>query len=235
MEKELENLEIKKRRKQPKPAQSAQPDRAPAPYDRRIPPISGSSPSRAPSPCPMGPACRRQFSSPRAPSLSVSRARSASRRAVAPHTPFSSLCAVDPTCQFRPFRARHGPARAHSRTSSDFSATTPTHAPSCLHRASLVPRTHPSLHFMQLHPLSRSAHATSRCRRPTPAFPAIQLTGDCSKPPRAPLQGDTPVPVPNFPYCALCSANFAFASARPRRSAVLARWPTDLARSSSPE
>jgi hypothetical protein len=41
MEKELENSEKKKRRKQPKPAQSAQPGRASAP------PVSGSSPSRA--------------------------------------------------------------------------------------------------------------------------------------------------------------------------------------------
>jgi hypothetical protein len=36
-------------------------------------------------------------------------------------------------------------------------------------------------------------------------------------------------------YCTLCSANFTFAGARPRRTTVLARWPTDLARSSSPE
>jgi hypothetical protein len=40
--------------------------------------------------------------------------------------------------------------------------------------------------------------------------------------------------MPNFPYCALCSANFNFAGARPRQTAVLARWPADLARSSSP-
>jgi hypothetical protein len=79
--------------------------------------------------CPVGLACRCQFSSPRAPSLSVSRAPSASRRIVAPHTPFSSLCAVDPTYQFHPLRARRGPARAHSRTSSDFSATTPPTRP----------------------------------------------------------------------------------------------------------
>ena len=38
----------------------------------------------------------------------------------------------------------------------------------------------------------------------------------------------------NFPYCALCSSNFAFDGVRPRRSAVLARWPADLACSSSP-
>jgi hypothetical protein len=66
-------------------------------------------------------------------------------------------------------------------------------------------------------------------------FSAIQLAGDRSKPPRAPPRGETPVPVPNFPYCALCSANFTLAGARPRRSAVLTRWPADLARSSSPE
>jgi hypothetical protein len=98
-----------------------------------------------------------------------------------------------------------------------------------------VPRAQPSPYFAQLHPLSRSAHAASRRRRPAPAFPAIQLAGDRSKPPRAPPRGETTIPVPNFPCCALCSANFTFAGARPRRSAVLARWPTDLARSSSPE
>jgi hypothetical protein len=132
------------------------------PSDRRTPPDSGSSPSRAPSPprsLPSGPACQRQFSSPRAPSLSVSWARSASRRVVALHAPFSSLCAVDPTCQFCPLRARHGPARAHSRTSSDFSTTMPAHAPSSLLRDPPVPRAHPLPHFAQLHPLSRSAHA----------------------------------------------------------------------------
>jgi hypothetical protein len=66
-------------------------------------------------------------------------------------------------------------------------------------------------------------------------FLAIELAGHRSKPPRALLRGETPVPMPNFPYCALCSANFDFAGARPRRSAVLAQWLADLARSSSPE
>jgi hypothetical protein len=181
MEKELENLEKKKRKKQPKPAQMAQPGRAPA-RPRRL--TGGSRLSAAILPrarppslarCPVGPACRRQFSSPRSPSLSlsISRARSASRRVVAPHTPFSSLCVVDPTCQFRPLRAHRGPARVHSRTSLDFSATTPAHVPSSLLRALQVPRAHSSLHFAQLRPLLRSTHATSRHRRPAPAFPAI--------------------------------------------------------------
>jgi hypothetical protein len=141
---------------------------------------------------------------------------------------------VDPPSQICLPRARRGPARAHSRTSPGFSATTPAHAPSSLFRAPPVPRTRPSPHFTQLHPLSRSAHAASRRRRPAPAFPVIQLAGDRVKPPRAPPRGETPVPVPNFPYCALCSSNFAFTGARPRRSAVLAWWPADLVRSSSP-
>jgi hypothetical protein len=181
------------------------------------------------------PACRCQFSSPRAPSLSVSWARSASRRVVAPHAPFSSLCAMDPTCHFRPLRACRGPTRAQSRTSPDFSAMMPAHAPSSLLRAPPVPRAHPSPHFAQLRPLSRSAHAASRRQRPVLAFPAIQLARDHSKPPRAPPRGETPVPVPNVPYCALCSVNFAITDARPRRYIVLARWLANFAQSSSPE
>jgi hypothetical protein len=153
-----------------------------------------------------------------------------------PKRPFPlSLCDLDPLCQIRPPRARRGPASAHSCTSPDFSATTPAHAPSSLLRAPPVPRPHPSPHFAQLHPLSRSAHAASHRRRPAPAFSAIQLDGDRSKPPRAPPRGETLIPMPNFPYCALCSANFTFVGARPRRTTVLARWPADLARSSSPE
>jgi hypothetical protein len=46
-------------------------------------------------------------------SLSVSRARIASRRAVAPCAPFFSLCAVGLPCQFCPLRARRG---RHVRT-----------------------------------------------------------------------------------------------------------------------
>jgi hypothetical protein len=84
-------------------------------------------------------------------SLSVSRAWIASRRAIAPCTPFFSLCVVGLLFQFRPLRARRGPARAHSRTSPDFSTTTPAHAPSSLLRAPPVPHAHPSPHFAQLH------------------------------------------------------------------------------------
>jgi hypothetical protein len=66
-------------------------------------------------------------------------------------------------------------------------------------------------------------------------FPTVQAAGDRARPPRAPPRGETPVPVPNFLYCALCSANFTFAGAQPRQTAVLAWRPADLARSSSPE
>jgi hypothetical protein len=182
----------------------------------------------------VGPTCRRQFPSP-VRSLSLCLAGSVRQcRAVAPARPLFSLCAVGLPCQFCLLRARRGPAHAHSRTSPSFSATTPAHVPSSLFRAPPVPRAHPSPHFARLHLLSRFAHAASRRRRPTPAFLAIQLVGDLSKPPRAPPRGETLVPVPNFPYCALCSSNFAFAGAQPRRSAALVWWPADLARSSSP-
>jgi hypothetical protein len=63
----------------------------PSPPDRRTPPVSSSFPSRVPSlsrSLPSGPTCQRLFPSP-VRSLSVSRARSASRRAVAPRVPFS--------------------------------------------------------------------------------------------------------------------------------------------------
>jgi hypothetical protein len=183
----------------------------------------------------MGPTYRRQFPSPvRARSLSVSWARFASAELLPPRVLLFSLCAVGLSCQFRLLHARHVPARAHSRTSLGFSSTTPAHAPNSLFRAPPVPRTHPLPHFAHPRPLSRSALTTRRRWRPASVFPAIQLAGDRAKPPRAPPRGETPVPVPNFPYCALCSSNFTFAGARPRRSAVLARWPADLARSSSP-
>jgi hypothetical protein len=146
---------------------------------------------------PVGPICQRQFPLLARPfSLSASRAWFASCRAVAPRFPFFSLYAVGQPYQFCLLLTRRGPARAHSRTSPDFSATMSTHAPSSLFRAPPVPRAHPSPHFARLHPLSRSAHAASHRRRLAPAFPAIQLTGDRPKPPRAPLQVRHPFPCP---------------------------------------
>jgi hypothetical protein len=108
-------------------------------------------------------------------------------------------------------------------------------APCSLFSAPPVPRAHPSPHFTHPRPLSRSALAARRRRRPAPVFPTIQLAGDRAKSSRALPRGGTSVPVPNFPYCALCSPNFAFAGARSWRSAMLARWPANLARSNSPE
>jgi hypothetical protein len=152
-------------------------------------------------------------SSPARPSsLSASRARFAGlvRQLLShcPMRPLFSLCAVDPPCQFRPPRARRGPASAHSRTSPDFLATTPAHVPSSLLRAPPVPRT-PLPHFTQLRPLSRSSHAASIRRRPAPAFSAIQLAGDRARPPQAPPQGETPAPVLVLPYSHMLLANLA--------------------------
>jgi hypothetical protein len=104
----------------------------PAPPNRRTPPVSGDSPSRTPSlsrSLPGGANLSAPVSFARSLSLSVSWARFASRRAVAPRTPFFSLCTVGLLCQFHLPRARRGPARAHSCTSPDFSAKTPAHAP----------------------------------------------------------------------------------------------------------
>jgi hypothetical protein len=141
----------------------------------------------------------------RAPSLSLCLAdpvrQSPSR---CPARPLFSLCAVGLPCQFHPLRARRGPVHAHSRTSPDFSAMTPTHASSSLLRAPPVPRVHPSPHFAQLRPFSRSAHAASRRRRPVPAFPAIRLAGDRSKPPelRPEVRHPSPCPISLIAPCA---------------------------------
>jgi hypothetical protein len=202
----------------------------------RLPPLtarprlSAAVPSPACPPslahCPVDPTLRRQLLRPLALPPSFCFAGPVRQcRAVAPARPLFSLCAVGLLCQFHLPRARRGPARAHSCTSLGFLATTPAHAPNSLLIASPMPRAHPSPHFTHPRPLSRSALV----------FSAIQLAEDCSKPPRAPPRGETTIPVPNFPYCALCSSNFAFAGARPRQSAVLARWPTDLVQFSSPE
>jgi hypothetical protein len=219
MEKKLENPKKIKRRKQPKPAQLG-PARPRAPRDRRTPPVSGSSP--------LPPARSLSHSLPNGADLSAPISFTCALPLSLSRGPSSPVAESLPRAP--PFLSlRRGPALSvpPSPLSPDFSTTTPTHAPSSLLRAPSVPRARPLPHFAQLHPLSRSAHATSRRRRPAPAFPATQLTGDRSKPPRASPRGETPVPVPNFPYCAMCSANFTFAGARPRRSAVLARWPAD--------
>jgi hypothetical protein len=114
------------------------------PPDRRTPPVSGSSRSRAPSlalSLPSWTSLSAPVTSPAlSPSLSLFRGPGSpalSRCA----RPLFSLCTVDLPCQFHLPRARRGPARAHSRTSSGFSATTPAHAPSSLFRAPRTPLT----------------------------------------------------------------------------------------------
>jgi hypothetical protein len=211
MEKELENPGKKKKSFRPKPAHQAQPHararaRAIAAPDRWTPPVSASRPARSPlslARCLVGPTCRRQLPSPARPLVSLLRGPILPGAEPLPRTPLSSLSAPwTLPVSSAPLRARRGPACAHSLTSPDFSATTPAHAPSSLLRAPPVPRTHPRL-------ISRSsALATRRHRRPAPAFSTTQLAGERAKPPQAPPRGETPVPVPNFPYCALCSANF---------------------------
>jgi hypothetical protein len=173
----------------------------------------------------------------RALSLSLSLPRGPGSPVVEPlpRASLFSLCTVGQPCQLCLLPRRRGPAHAHSRTSPGFSATTPAHAPNSLLIAPPVPRAHPSPHFAHPHPLSRSTLTASRRRRPAPASPAIQLAGVRAKPPRALPRGETPVHVPNFPYCALGSANFTLAGVRPWRSAVLARRPVNLARFNSSE
>jgi hypothetical protein len=209
------------------------------PPDRRTPPVNGSSSSCAPSlslsrSLPSGADLSVPVSSLARPSSLCLAGLVRQLPSRCPARPLFFLCAVGLPCQLRPPRPRRGPASAHSRTSQGFSATTSAHAPSSLLRAPPVPCARPSPDFAELHPLSRSAHTASHRRRPVPAFPTVQAAGDRARPPRAPPRGETPVPVPNFPNCALCSTNFGFAGARPWRTTVLAWWPADLARSSSP-
>jgi hypothetical protein len=190
IEKELENLGKKKKPFQPKPAQQAQ-------SLARLPPLTGGPRLSAPvsrarplslARCPMGPICRRRFPSPaRSLSLSLSRRPGSPVIEPLPRASLLSLSApwASPVCSALSTR-RRGRAHAHSRTSPGFSGTTPAHAPNPLLIALLVPRTHPSPHFAHPRPLSRSALAASRRRRPAPASPAIQLTRVRAKPPRAP-------------------------------------------------
>jgi hypothetical protein len=174
----------------------------------------------------VGPTCRRQFPSP-VRSLSLSRGPGSPAAEPLPRAPLSSLSAPWACFVSSAFPALAVDRRVRTRARRRISRP---RRPPTLPAPYLEPRAHPSPHFARLHPLS-----ASRRRRPAPAFPSIQLAGDRSKPPRASPRGETPIPESNFPYCAMCSSNFAFAGARPRRSAVLARWPADLARYSSPE
>jgi hypothetical protein len=113
----------------------------------------------------------------------------------------------------------------HTRTRARRQNPRPRRPPTC--PSSLFePRSHPHSsppQFAQPYPLSCSTHAAGPSRRPAPASPAISLAGDHAKPPRAPPQGKTPVPMLSFPNFALLSANFGFARVRPWRSAAPTR------------
>jgi hypothetical protein len=95
MEKELENPE-KKKIKQPSRPKLAQPGHAPAPSDRRTPPVSGSSPSHAPSlsrSLPAGANLSASVFFTRALPLSLSRGPGSQVAEPLPRVPLSSLSA----------------------------------------------------------------------------------------------------------------------------------------------
>jgi hypothetical protein len=93
------------------------------------PRLSAAVPARARPPlarCPVGPTYRHQLLRPLALPLPLCFAGPVHQcQAIAPVRPLFSLCAVGQPCQIRLPRTHRGPARAHSRTSPGFSATTP--------------------------------------------------------------------------------------------------------------
>jgi hypothetical protein len=124
--------------------------RASATPDRRTPPVSGSSPSRAPSfsrSLPSGADLSAPVTSPARSSLSLSLSRGSGPPVIEP-LPRASLFSLSAPwaspVSFALSARRRGPAHAHSRTSPGFSATTPTLASSSLLRAPPMPRAHPS-------------------------------------------------------------------------------------------
>jgi hypothetical protein len=169
MEKQLGNSG--KRKSSPaRPSQAARPRHLTGGFH-----LSAATPSPAcplsPSLCLVGPSCRRQFLRPRAPLLSLLCGLVLPVvELLPPRTCPLSLCAVGLPCQLCPPRACRGPARAHSRTSPESSATTPAHAPQ-LHFEPR-PRTH-SLPRLISHSL-----APARAL-PTPS----DLAGDPLSPP----------------------------------------------------
>jgi hypothetical protein len=97
----------------------------------RTPPV-GASLSRAPSFSRSLPSGVDLSAPVTSPALSLSLCLAGPLRQSPSHCPtrpLFSLCAMDPPCQFCHPRARRGPARAYSRTSPDFSATTPPMCP----------------------------------------------------------------------------------------------------------
>jgi hypothetical protein len=230
MEKKLENSEEKKRRKQPKPAQSAQPGHRPRRLTRG-PRLSAANLRRAHPPylarCPVGPDYRRQFSSPRAPSLSVSRARSASRRAVAPHAPFSSLCVVGLPVSSAPsalFVDRRVLTHARRRISRP---RRPPTRPAPFLEPRQCPAHNPRLILLSF-TLSRalpSSQDTAGDPRPCSRPSSSSETAPSLTELRPEVRHPSPCPISLIAPCVWPISP----------SPVLARWPADLARSSSLE
>jgi hypothetical protein len=173
----------------PSQPNSAQPGRAPT-RPRRLtggPCLSAValSPARSPSlaRCPVGPTYRRRFLHPRAPPLSLPRGpRSPVAEPLPRASPFLSLRCGPALSYPPPALAVHRRVRTRGRRR----ISRPRRPPMRL-APFLEPRQCPTLaplhHFVQLLPLSCSAHAASSRRRPAPAFPTIQLVGDRAKPP----------------------------------------------------
>jgi hypothetical protein len=127
---------------QPSQPNSAQPGRAPALPDSRTPPVSGNPLSNALSlsrSVPSGADLPAPVSSPARPSSLCLTGPVRQLPSRCPARPLFFLCVVGLPCQLRPPRTRRGPASAHLRTSSGFSATTPAHVPNSLLRAPRSP------------------------------------------------------------------------------------------------
>jgi hypothetical protein len=214
----------------PNQPSSAQPGRAPALPDRRNPPISGSSPL----PCALslslsarwGQPIGASFLHPRAPSLSVSRDRFASCRAVSRAPPFSLFApwacfvsfafpalAVDRRVRTRARRRISRPRRPPTCPAPFLEPRQcPVHAPHLISHSFTLSRALPTPPAAAGDPRPRSRPSSST--ETAPSLPEL----------RPKVRHPSPCPI--F-HCALCSANFTFAGARPWRSAVLARWPAD--------
>jgi hypothetical protein len=177
METQLENLEKKKKAKQPSRPSSAQPGRMPARPCRltggRHLFAAGSASHVSPSlSLPSGANLSAPVASPLLPSsLSASWARSARRRAVAPRAPSLSAPWAFPVSSALPASAMDQRARTHAHR-RDPRPRRSAHAPAPFEPPP-VPALTPPPHFTQSRPGSRSTHAARPRRRPAPAFPAI--------------------------------------------------------------
>jgi hypothetical protein len=172
----------------------------------------------------VGLTCRHQLLRPRVPLLSLSREPVLPGAEPLPPHPFS--LSLSAPWAFPVSSALLAPAvdqRARTRARRrDPRPRRSAHTPAPFEPPPM-PALTPPPHFTQSHPRSRSAHVARPRGRPAPASPTIYFAGDRAKPLRAPPRGETPVPVPSFPNCALWSANFGFAGVRPWRSAAPTR------------